>query len=520
MVAASKPATATATTIQFVVQNSNRGLWNTLRKNEYDDCLQPLLELIDNAFASGCTKIVITLDFEKNTGSIEDNGRGFGDSAEELSRCFTYGPDVPRQTDLNEHGCGMKSSLAILDPTDSSWCVTWKVCPAAGPHAIHQVKAPYATDGNFEATRHTSWPGKLTDPTGSIIQFPFHKENLGALYEKRTKASFAQVIPKLRQELSHRWMFFDAFASGKIEMYLKEEKACPKAVEGLGDRVVPFVMPAANTEYVSKCIVNNTTLANGAKIHMEQYSIAENLPGSPWFKKSTSCNGAYIFKNGRAIVKITAGSEYAKIFGVVPDNHHNGMIVLVNITGPTESLPVTVPTKNKFKATNNPNYEMAVQYIQGKVVLPQIDKPSEEALLSKFLTTQSKAIRSCGMKYESMLEHRFPFENPKFNSPSLDAVEIVHEKMYAYEAKKDNAVSLQTVLQMYGNFLLATAAIQSHAASSTAVPIPRILIHAETTYRLPDTLQHTIQELAHKSTIGFPLEIWNYSAEKLFPLDD
>lgn len=82
MVAASKSATATV--IQFVVQNSNRGLWNTLRKNEYDDCLQPLLELIDNAFASGCTKIVITLDFEKNIGSIEDNGRGFGDNPQEL----------------------------------------------------------------------------------------------------------------------------------------------------------------------------------------------------------------------------------------------------------------------------------------------------------------------------------------------------------------------------------------------------------------------------------------------------
>jgi hypothetical protein len=49
------------------------------------------------------------------------------------------------------------------------------------------------------------------------------------------------------------------------------------------------------------------------------------------------------------------------------------------------------------------------------------------------------------------------------------------------------------------------------------MPVPVLLINADTNYKLPETLVNTIREFNDKSKIGFPLEIWNYNAEKLFP---
>uniref|UniRef100_A0A6C0DJU0 Uncharacterized protein n=1 Tax=viral metagenome TaxID=1070528 RepID=A0A6C0DJU0_9ZZZZ len=494
-----KKSNANPSTIQFAVNNTNKGLWNTLKKNEYDDCLQPLLELIDNAFASASTTIKITLDFEKNIGSIEDNGKGFGNDPDELSRCFTYGPDIPKQTDLNEHGCGMKSSLAILDPTDSTWSVTWK-CDSM----IYQVSAPYSKAGLFQAINIEVWPGAIQGPSGSIIKFPFHKENLGSLYEKQDKASFARVIPKLVNELSHRWMFFEAFMSGRTELFLNDKK------------VIPYIMPTADTEYVSKSNVNNFTFDNGAKIHMIQYTIEKSLPNSDWFRKSTSCNGVYIFKNGRAIAKVNSGTEYRKILGVVPDNHHNGMIILVNITGAAHTLPITVPTKNRFKASNNPNYEQMVKYINQKVILPSVENPSEEHLLSKFEKARCNIFKATRVKHEFLVEREIKFEDDKFSTPKLDAIETINTDIYIYEAKKDNKVSLQHIIQMFGNFILATSALQQKNKNDI-IPTPVILINADTMYKLPDTLKNTIMELSNNSVLKFPVEIWNYNAEVLFP---
>jgi hypothetical protein len=495
-----KVASKTPEVIQFTVNNTNQGLWNTLKKNEYDDCLQPLLELIDNAFASTATLIHIQLDFEKNIGSIEDNGKGFGNDPVDLSRSFTYGPDSPKQTDLNEHGCGMKSSLAILDPNDSSWSVSWK-----HGNLFYQVKAPYSKAGMFQANTLDTWPGKLNQSTGSIIQFPFHKENLGSLYDKPSKTSFTRVIQKLRNELSHRWMFFESYVNGKVELQLN------------GEKVNAYIMPNANTEYVSKSTAHNATLPNGAKIHMIQYTIKVHLPNSDWFRKSTACNGVYIFKNGRAIAKINSGTEYRKILGADPDNHHNGMIILVNITGTPDALPITVPTKNRFKASNNPNYESMIKYISTKSVLPSAENPSEEQLLNKVQKMRTNTFRTTKVRHEFLTEKEIQFENNQFSSPRLDAIETIgDDSIYIYEAKKENTVSLQTILQIHGNFILATTALQDKNKNEI-IPIPVILINADIMYKLPETLKNTINILVENSTIGFPVEVWNYNCEILFP---
>jgi hypothetical protein len=182
-------------------------------------------------------------------------------------------------------------------------------------------------------------------------------------------------------------MFHDAFITGRVVIKLN------------GDKVQPYSMPNKHSEYVSKEMTNNTILNCEAKLHMVQYTIEKNLPNSPWFKKSMSSNGLYLFKNGRLITRINSGREYKHIFGVEPDNHHNGMIVLANITGEHSTLPITVPTKNKFKVSNNPNYEQMINYIKTKIILPTFNNPSEESLLNNFKNVRLNNFRTTGIKH-------------------------------------------------------------------------------------------------------------------------
>ena len=94
-------------------------LWSTLSSMCYDN-FQPINELCDNAIAAIIAltvalisgDIYITFNFSTNMGSIEHSGGvTFPTDPDGLKRCFTVGGK--QQTSLNEHGSGLKSSLAI-----------------------------------------------------------------------------------------------------------------------------------------------------------------------------------------------------------------------------------------------------------------------------------------------------------------------------------------------------------------------------------------------------------------------
>jgi hypothetical protein len=478
--------------ISFPIKNSTRGLWKSLSKSNYVDCLQPFLELLDNSFSAIPTRIEANLNSEACIGSIEDNGKGFGIDIPELTRCFTWGPDETSPVGLNEHGCGMKSSLAILDPLDSGWKVCWK-----HNGLIYSVSAPYSKDGNFEAVILDTWPGSMNGPTGSFIQFPFKKENLRSLYDSGKSASFKMVFPKLSMHLSHYWMFHHRFVTGQTELWLNHEQ------------VRPFTMPMQDANLVTKVTNYTQTLACGAHVFMQDFMLKDSLQGSPWFKKSMGHNGVYIFKNGRMIKKIVSGLEYKNIMGSIPHNNHNGMIVLVNVTGEPASLPVTVPTKNDFDPNNNPNYYELIEYIKKTITPPVIEKSSEESLLNQFEKHRTAIFNSAGISHTFLTKEYIKCSN-SFSTPQLDAVEEFDSKINIYEAKKDNRLCLQTILQMYGNYILAAKALDT---LKKVVPI--ILINCSD-MTIDDSHKNTIAQLASNSLMGFPVEVWNYDAEVLW----
>lgn len=489
----------TKMSISFNINTTNKGLWRTLANNEYEDSMQPISEIIDNSIAAKSTLIKITIDFDKNCGSIEDNGHGFPTNSDELSRCFTYSPDLRVQTDLNEHGCGLKSSLAILDPHDKDWKISWK----SGGN-IYRVEAPYARV-THAAVHMEQWPGSIQDPTGSLIEFPIQKNQLSSLYQKKG-TSMTNILVKLRDELSQYWMKHPRFMSGIVKLYLNDE------------HVVPFVVPHDDTNYIKSVKNFSGTLSSGAKVDGSHYILSQHVPNS-WFRKTINHNGIYMFKNGRIIQKVNSGSLYKQITGTDTNTNLNGNIAVVNISGKPEALPITVPTKNKFKPSHNPLLDEVVELLRKEIKFDITcdTKESEESLLKKFETIRANGFASEDeIEYKFLLKEQLNFKGDNLNSPQIDAIEIINKKAIVYEAKRENKVALSHLSQLYSNWILSVDAIKEQYPIIEKV-VPVLIINAnKDEYSLPEGLRAKIRKLHENSKCGFPIEVRNYDNNEIY----
>jgi hypothetical protein len=479
--------------INFKVSSSGKTLWTVLSKTRYDedDCFQPIIELLDNSFASKATIIRLDIDIEKGRSSIEDNGVGLPIDSNGLNRCFTYGSKEP--TDLNEHGCGLKTSLAILDPNDETWSIAWK-----RSNNIYQLKAPYSCETHIAMPIKT-WVGKMTDCSGTYINFPISKDNFSSLYSKTNAKKHADdIIKRVEQELAHRWMRYPKFMSGAIQLFLNDKE------------VKPYSIPRSWDD-VEEPIIKDSKLSSGAIITLEMYHLKRDLPGSTWFKKNMSSNGFYLYKNGRMIQKINSGSLYKRFSGAVPDNHHNGFITIVNVTGNQLACPVTVPTKNKF--IGDGMFEEMADFVN-KHVSGKINKKdpilSEESLMVSFRDMRNLNFQD-ESTYNFNLKESRHFEGNNMSTPQIDGIEEFEGKINVFEAKRDSILALQTVLQIFGNYILFCK--QSEKDIRTKIPI--VLLQADS-IKLDSKIIGTIEALAEASKFGFPLEIWNYKSKKLY----
>lgn len=491
--------------IQFSINTTNKGLWRTLANNEYDDAMQPISEIIDNSIAAKATLIKINIDLVKGCGSIEDNGHGLPSDSEGLSRCFTYSPEVRVQTDLNEHGCGLKSSLAILDPKDESWKVSWK------NSAIYQVKAPYSI-ASHSASCIEEWPGSIHEKSGTLVEFPITDGQFDSLYSKKKKNEKQKrdpkvLLSKLKEELSQIWMKLPKISIGDTKMYLNEEL------------IEPFKFPHDNNKYVDD--VKNLThvLKKGGRLEINHYIIKENIPNS-WFKYSETSSGFYIYKNGRLIQKVISGLLYQELCGHIADNHYNSNIVIVNLIGEQHQLPITVPTKNKFKPSDkNPIFLEVIDFIRKEVKLNSTHKKpiSEEKLLDGFQTLRENNFASEeDTDHKFLLKEQLTFKGDNLNSPQIDAVEIINKKANVYEAKRENTVALCHIIQLYSNWILSIDAIKEQYIDVEKVLPILIIDQEEDKFVLSDGLKAKIKKLDENSKCGFPIQIRNYKNNELY----
>jgi hypothetical protein len=496
--------------MEFEIRDSG-AMWGVLSK-ACNDALQPINELIDNAIAAiqagssktKAGKIYVTLDIEAQRGSIEHSGgTTFPLDIPGIVRCFTYGGKD--QSFLNEHGCGLKTSLAILDPSNSAW----KIWIKSGSK-FYSISAPY-TD-RMKIVSEDSWPGEdKTNEPGTFIQFPAAKGHFGSLFAKKTAKMKAQdVDQRLRNHLAHMWMYVPEIVSGNVEIKYKGERVLPFH---FGAQCVSEFVETHNPRY------HATKLSTGGKVEVEEIDLRESykkIPGTSTFKYAQTANGIYLYKNGRFIEFIcrdTADTDvYSRVFGGEPHHSHNGTIKLINLVGPQDKLPPTIPTKNKFVQS-----ELLCELFE---TLPELlRKPmrkhtpeSEDSIVAKYVENTQKNMAAAGI-VDFHIEREKEFVLPSGGkTPPVDVVEIRKDSLRILEFKKNAKPTVQDYSQIFWNWVLVCA---SNDADGKIVK-PALYLQYSDGYIMPKDHIEYLEILKEKQ--GFSLEIYNTRNDKLYPV--
>jgi hypothetical protein len=482
-------------------------LWTALSAQSYDN-FQPINELADNAIAavlgSGASvngSIHITFDFDATRGSVEHSGGiTFPSDSVGLKRCLTYGGK--QETSLNEHGCGLKSSLAILDPANSTWEIWIKVPGASGDLKIYKVAAPYKND--IRLTVQTSWPGTDQSATpGSFIRFPIRKERFAGLYATKDP-KMADIHDRIKCHFSHMWMKQPDVCEGRIRIFYN------------GSHVAPFSFNVAPAfEYVERIQKKSFTLSTGAQVEIEEIILkegAKNIPGSYTFKHTMTSTGAVLFKNGRRIEFINCDDPerrlYSRIFGVVPHNSHNGHIRLVNMVGSQSTLPPTVPTKNRFQSEDALFNECITKLAATITPYAKQEHVSEETMVITYKKEQEAAAASMGDP--SIFEQEKVYKIEGVPCPPIDLVRTNGDRIDVMEFKHATTVKADHLSQLLFNWTFAKAANPGR----TVIPI-LVLLEAENVAVSKNHLQYLH---ALKEAYAFAPLIRTNRNRQLFPM--
>lgn len=487
----------------FVIPDNSNAAWGAWASQDYD-CFQPIVELDDNAIAAilalkgGSGSIYHAFDFEKSVGSIEHSGGiTFPLNPTEIARCFTYGDKCP--TLLNEHGCGLKSSLAILDPYNKSWKIYIKYVQD-GVMKVKSICAPYTS--SMILRDETEWPGEnKTAENGSYITFPLDKRRFNRLYQKKDEASMKDLHERIKCQLTHMWMKLDEMIEGRIQMFYN------------GDRLVPFCFGHERLrEYVDNITNNEFTLSTGAVVYVQHIVVNSKgktkLPGSYTFKRAMTANGAYLFKNGRFIESINddepaRGDLYSRIIGGVPDNHHNGNIILVNMVGTQPTLPPSVPTKNRFQSHElfDELLDKLYEIVKKSFVMSKAEKEAKIADGYAVRTEKSMKVWNPHVIFES--EKTFPLGEVR--TPQIDLVVTNEDKRELIEFKRGVTPATSDIGQLFMNWALAKKSPENERKTLKPVLILRALSSQD--QKISDTIKTYLTIL--KEEFGFAPEIRN-----------
>jgi hypothetical protein len=498
---------------------SNIGMWKTFVCQDYEP-FQPICELFDNALAAIisafttiiCGSIYLAIDFESGRGSIEHNGGlTFPTDMAGLAECFMYGAKK-HSSSLNEHGCGLKTSLAILDPANSSWKLTIKKLNDVNELEYYTVQAPY--QNKMQLRRTKIWPGTNTEKkNGSIIEFPITKDMFKPLYASKTPKmkDIPDLHDRIKCHLAYRWMRVPELLENRIRMYYNN------------DIVTPFKFNHDDVdEYVeSRNRFPTIEMNDGTyKLDIETIKLkntANKIPGSREFKYGQDYNGAHLYKNGRLIeaVNSNAGSGhrklYSRIFGCVPDPHHNGYIVIVNISGKQGNLPPTVTTKTQFMASDL--FNELIDELQDKLknLFPKRDRISEAIDKKEWMADRINHLNTFpSISYTLDEEVSFTLPGGQ-RSPPIDMVETSGDSITIYECKAKVKPATEHIAQIFFNWVITKFA----QPDKTIRPVLMLHPTEEANYTIPANILSYLSNL--KTSYGFDLIIRNTKNKTLYP---
>lgn len=344
--------------IPFTIDADPSFAWTAWGNMSYKSVADVIAELADNSIQAKATQCLVNIVEPVSSTryvTIEDDSVWDKISQQTLVKCFGYGKhSQTKKEGLNEHNCGLKHSLAYMDPENARWSIQIKK-----DGEVWELKAPYSHSMNLVNVK--TYNGTINKQNGTFIKIPLDNTQFKTLYYQRSvkgDPNTQMLVERLRLYLSCFWMMNEKFIKREFVIYLNQKIVEPYDI--LRDKDVKFGK-SVDDERESK-IFHEMSLSDGSPkigieiIHLELGSGYRK--DHPIFRRSPEHSGAFIFKHGRYI----KGQIFPEIYGKSRDFHFSGHLVLVNLTGESTGLPATHTTKNDFN-NKDPKLERLYEFI-------------------------------------------------------------------------------------------------------------------------------------------------------------
>jgi hypothetical protein len=420
--------------IAFNIKSDPAYAWKAWGNQGYNSLTDVVGEFLDNEHQAEATLAHVDIVTENGQRllKIEGNGKWDPITKDSVTKAFGYGYDPTTiKKGLNEHSCGMKHSLAYLDPQNSSWYIQIKQ-----NGKVWELRAPYSDAMELKVV--PKYLGKLTDVNNTLIVAPLNEKQYKTLYLSATSGppKDSLLLPRLKKHLASLWIMKDSIFKGRMKMYLND------------DFIEPYdILREKGVRIKNKHPPIEISLADGApKVSVEVWHL--NLEAGydkdhPLFRRTMEYSGAVICKHGRVIKK----GVFQEIYGKSKDYHFSGHLVLVNVSGDADGCPSTVTTKNDF---NNKDPKLDGLYALIKEKAPAIStdikydgsKASEDSYKTRLLEVLTKVDKRRVESGSMVIDREWPFKISKNSVPmqtrercDLVKIDIPEKTIYIYEAK-------------------------------------------------------------------------------------
>lgn len=427
------------------IPDSN-ALWKGLGGN-FDSLTQIINEFIDNSLSdfikfnqSEIKKIIIRVTEKEGDIykiEIEDTGSGIKD----LTSAFSIGSTASQLTSLNEHGFGLKHSLAAANPENNNWSIKTRTSNNKENDEYYEIRAPFNLSSQkvLKIEGISAWNG--IQPTGTIIAFDVSKSLLRTIvrglrgnYEKLE--SFMDV---LAEDIGYTYGTYISNNTASISIRYKEigmANIVTKDISEVKPVYTDIINPGINS--------TNIDLGTGEVTVDYEFLQAEESNNKKYYLANMATSGVEIRINGRLL----ASNLFSEIWGIEKHNSYNYILIRLNIKSENaDRLPTTTTNKTGLKQDDS-KLEVLYDWIRTK--LPE---PKRRPSLSRDevdLFNQLKDLKLNTLKdYDPALivereMHAFTSLQEKIR---IDLYQSFQEATTIYEGKKDKTTP-QDVYQL------------------------------------------------------------------------
>tara|TARA_B100002052_G_scaffold39222_1_gene31291 strand:- start:1451 stop:3013 length:1563 start_codon:yes stop_codon:yes gene_type:complete len=314
-----------------------------------------MAELIDNSISNLTGKktktksIYITLEnyeYQNNTVkvSIEDTGTGIND----LIHAFFPGRDdeknVQLDSQLNEHGFGLKNALATANIENDSWELSTITEETAKDKKFNYVKAPWRFQYEepkfiFKPKGINEWEGQDFN-TGTLIKFDCKWPLFKTVAVGSNRRAFNEIVKVFCEDIGVRYR--NALEDNKdlrIQVKYKDCEDDDWNTENIDGIFPKSAIPIkSNKKPKGKFKLNNGKTIVDYSFYY--YPKEENF--YRYYKHNQRTNGVEIRLNGRLIEY----NIFTEIWGLAVNNQYNNFLGIINIIGET---PKTTRVKTKVR---------------------------------------------------------------------------------------------------------------------------------------------------------------------------